>query len=546
MRWTAAPELKDPPTGADGERMVAMSWNVARQRLPPALQLLLFASCTYLVGLLSVEVFRPPGSTLAVWWPVAGMGLVATLIARAPERRWVVGAHLVTSAAINVTGGQELRVAVSALLLFGLLPMRQLPSRAEAGRVEVAGQWLLVTAVVLTVFAPTQRLPLVFLVVPALLWASLRSDVRVLAGQLVSTAGIAAAMTLRGGGPFAATGAAGATQTVADSVALVQLFAATVALVMLTTFLIVQGRREAAATVARRDRRLQLIHDQGLTGVVELQLAPDGLRLVSANRIAVGLLGGTNRRRATTRWCDLFVDDDRRTLRRGVEALIAGQLDSWHGELQSDGDAGPRWFEVALFLEPDPDGPQQFVAQMLDVTERRSIERHLQALALREPLTGLANRTLFFDRLDHALAAAPRTGRHAGLLVLDLDGFEPVNDRFGHRAGDTILVELARRLERHVRPGDTVARLGGDEFAVVLDQVDDPADVDATAHRLRTELRRPVLLEGGDRVDVGASIGWVTSVGADDAHELLHRADLSMYAAEQRAGGAQVPAGAGG
>ena len=595
--------------------MVFSSWVKVWQRLPSLLQLLVFAVSVYSVGLLSVMVFRPADSTLAVWWPAAGLGLVAVLVARRAHRPWVLFVHLVATAAINVTGGQELVVAgllglanaieifvivlllerggrdprrmhepedlwrfltavvagavsvallaalivgvaygtpvwstvrsiapshLSALLLFGLLPMRQLPSRSEAGRLEVLVQWVLVTGAVGLVFAPGQRIALVFVIVPTLLWATLRSGVRAVAFQLVTMAGLAAALTLRGGGPFAAAGADGAVRTVADSVALVQLFSATLALVMLTTFLVVQSRRETAATVARRDRRLRLLHERGLTGVVELQAVDCGLSVVSANRIAAGFLGGSRRTASGMLWCDLFVDAARQQLRTAVHALLADETDSWHGELQVDTDDGARWFEVALFLDPETQGPQRLVAQMLDVTARRSTEMRLSELALHDPLTGLANRTLLFDRLTHALSVAQRSNGHVGLLLLDLDAFKPINDRYGHQAGDAVLTEVARRLQRQVRPGDTVARLGGDEFAVVVDQLTDPAGIDALIERLRRDLREPVLA-GKDLVTVGVSMGAVTSAGTDDPYELIHQADVSMYAEKKRGLSQAVP-----
>ncbi|MCC5948682.1 MAG: diguanylate cyclase [Nitriliruptoraceae bacterium] len=579
------------------------------RRLPSALQLLCFALSVYATGLLSVAVFRPAGSTLAVWWPAAGLGLVAALVARRDQRRWVLLVHLVATAAINVTGGQGLAVAgllglanaieilvivrllerggrdprqmheqedlwwflaavsagavlvavlaaavvgiafdaplwpttrsvtpshLSALLLFGLLPMRQLPARAEAGRLEMLAQWAVVTGTVALVFAPGQRVALVFLIVPTLLWATLRSGVRTLALQLVTATALAAALTLRGGGPFAAGVAGSPIQSVRDSIALVQLFSTTLALVTMTTFLVVQGRRVTAARVARRDHRLRLIHERGLTGVVELQPDAGGLVVVGANRIATGFLGGSGILAGGTTWCALFVDEDRRKIRAAVDALLTGDVESWHGELQSVADDAPRWFEVALFPDPESEGPQRLVAQMLDVTERRSTEIRLSELALHDPLTGLANRTLLLDRLQQALAVARRSGEQVGLLVLDLDGFKPINDRYGHQAGDDILIEVSRRLRSQVRPGDTVARLGGDEFAIVLDQLTELDAVAATIERLRSRLREPMLV-GQQPVTVGVSLGAATSAGTDDPHELIHQADVSMYAEKRQA-----------
>jgi diguanylate cyclase (GGDEF)-like protein/PAS domain S-box-containing protein len=151
--------------------------------------------------------------------------------------------------------------------------------------------------------------------------------------------------------------------------------------------------------------------------------------------------------------------------------------------------------------------------------------------ALHDPLTGLANRALMQDRLQHALADR-RVRRHA-VLLLDLDDFKAVNDGAGHEAGDAVLTAVARRLESSVRPADTVARLGGDEFVVLMEDVEGYRDVVTVAERLLWALREPVV-RGDDRFTVGGSVG-VTLTDASDCRgmeALLRDADLAMYAAK--------------
>jgi diguanylate cyclase (GGDEF)-like protein len=152
--------------------------------------------------------------------------------------------------------------------------------------------------------------------------------------------------------------------------------------------------------------------------------------------------------------------------------------------------------------------------------------------ALHDPLTGLGNRVLFRERLEHALERCPRTDRDVAVLFVDVDDFKAVNDRFGHAHGDELLVALAGRLRALLRVEDTAARLGGDEFAVLLEEVADGADAVHVAERLLDELQRPVVVSGHE-VTVGASIGIATGcVAADD---LLRNADFAMYQA--KAGG---------
>lgn len=163
---------------------------------------------------------------------------------------------------------------------------------------------------------------------------------------------------------------------------------------------------------------------------------------------------------------------------------------------------------------------------------------HAQALeqrALHDPLTGLANRTLLGDRLAQALAQRATT---VAVMMLDLDDFKAVNDRFGHATGDEVLVGTAERFTSELRAGDTLARLGGDEFAVVAPGVKDAAVACAIADRLLGSLGAPVWLgsaRGGvDAVTVRASAGIaLAEAGACDARELMRRADVALYRAKE-------------
>jgi diguanylate cyclase (GGDEF)-like protein/PAS domain S-box-containing protein len=180
-----------------------------------------------------------------------------------------------------------------------------------------------------------------------------------------------------------------------------------------------------------------------------------------------------------------------------------------------------------------------------DISERKRSEartlataRKLEAqteeltqLALHDPLTGLANRTLMHDRLDRALASRAAC-RHA-VLLLDLDDFKSVNDVWGHGVGDAVLIEVARRLTACIRPTDTVARLGGDEFVVVIENVTDSQDAVDVARRILAQLDEPVQV-GDEQFLVTGSVGVTLTDGADgrSATELLRDADIAMYGAK--------------
>ena len=171
-----------------------------------------------------------------------------------------------------------------------------------------------------------------------------------------------------------------------------------------------------------------------------------------------------------------------------------------------------------------------------DTTERKRLERELEDRALHDYLTALPNRALFTDRLTHALRRGRRGGERVALLYVDLDRFKPINDRAGHRVGDELLCEVAKRLQSLVRDSDTVARLGGDEFAVLLETVEGERQALTAAERIVTLVRTPIVVDGEEH-QVGASVGIaVSSEETENPEQLVHQADLAMYEAKRRGG----------
>jgi diguanylate cyclase (GGDEF)-like protein/PAS domain S-box-containing protein len=163
-----------------------------------------------------------------------------------------------------------------------------------------------------------------------------------------------------------------------------------------------------------------------------------------------------------------------------------------------------------------------------DVTEQRSLEQKLEHQAFHDALTGLANRTLFRDRLSHALARAPRSGTKPVVMFLDLDDFKRVNDSVGHAAGDELLIAVSRRLQLCLRSGDTCARLGGDEFSVLIEDSTDAEEAMQMAQRIILTLQAPYQL-AGSTARVGVSIGIAVAEAADTEESVMRHADLAMY-----------------
>lgn len=183
-------------------------------------------------------------------------------------------------------------------------------------------------------------------------------------------------------------------------------------------------------------------------------------------------------------------------------------------------------------------GPAQgrVVVQLADITDQELAEQQLRWMALHDPLTGLANRTLFTDRLCQALAIARRDGGKVGVLFLDLDRFKGINDALGHAVGDRLLIHVAERLRQALRPGDSVARIGGDEFLVLCPGVADEQVLATVAHRLRDAVADALVL--GDQTLVAeASAGASISDGRDTAEAVIGRADAAMYRAKRNGNG---------
>jgi diguanylate cyclase (GGDEF)-like protein/PAS domain S-box-containing protein len=188
--------------------------------------------------------------------------------------------------------------------------------------------------------------------------------------------------------------------------------------------------------------------------------------------------------------------------------------------------------DEAFSMAEGADGRRVSQGLLVNRTDQKHLEEQLLYDALHDPLTGLANRALFRDHVERALARQPRSGTKVALLFIDLDDFKVVNDSLGHRASDRLLVEVAQRLSSAIRAGDVAARQGGDEFTVLLDQIKSVEDAVQSAERISAELGHSIELEGRSIV-IGLSVGIALADDQDtDADDLLAHADAAMYAAK--------------
>ena len=303
----------------------------------------------------------------------------------------------------------------------------------------------------------------------------------------------------------------------------------------------ITARKVAESARRRTEARLARIAE---TAADAIMLYDAGGHIIFANAAAARVFG-----RPVEELWSLSYDDPQwgdsaldgtplplgQTVFRRVERDRAALYDFEYQVKRPDGET----VAVSVNATPLPEDNGRFggvVASFSDITQRRQMEEKLNYQAFHDPLTGLANRALMNNRLGHVLASGGRQVSESAVLFIDLDNFKWVNDSLGHDAGDVLLCQVAARLKKTLRAGDTPARFGGDEFVVLLSHIENPAYAFAAAERIVALLSEPFDLEGRE-VFTSPSIGLAISEPGMDADTLLRHADAAMYEAKRRGKG---------
>ena len=303
---------------------------------------------------------------------------------------------------------------------------------------------------------------------------------------------------------------------------------------LLAIFRDVTDDRLATDTVRNSEARLRAVFNQAAIAIALLDL--DGFFL-EVNPAVERLLGYDGVGLIGRRWNAFSPPEDHDQTARMIAALQAHERENVTIEqrfVRHDGRV--LWTMLTISRVDNPTGPAGLIAMLQDITERRALEAQLTWQAFHDPLTNLANRALFRERVDRALSQRAATPGSVAVLFLDLDNFKTINDSMGHAAGDQLLFEVGRRLLNATRGCDTVARLGGDEFAILIDNVRVAADCVRVAERVLLSMQTPVQLDGAE-VTVSTSIGIVRDAGDETADDILRNADVAMYNAKQRGKG---------
>ena len=300
-------------------------------------------------------------------------------------------------------------------------------------------------------------------------------------------------------------------------------------------------RQALAATHARTERRQ---HEQALRiseeryalaargandGLWDWDLVSDDLYLSERWHAMLGS-DGSQPGTSPQRWLGRIHADDLTRFRASLDAHLRGEVEHLEIEIRvRHEDGGERWLLVRGIALRDRAGAAVRIAgSMADVTTRKQLEARLVRLVEYDELTGLLNRAFFMDRLTHAIARAPRQGFTVAMLFLDVDDLKVVNDSLGHDVGDELLRQIAARLGRTIRAGDTAARLGGDEFAVLLENIHAEAEACLAAERIVASMQAPIVI-GEHEIRPTFSVGVsLSSLGRDSSETLMRHADLAM------------------
>jgi diguanylate cyclase (GGDEF)-like protein/PAS domain S-box-containing protein len=293
-------------------------------------------------------------------------------------------------------------------------------------------------------------------------------------------------------------------------------------------------RREAEAALKESEEQFRLTFEMAPIGMAISTLKGKFKRV---NQALCDSLGYAQAELLTLSFAEISHAEDWEIHRNLEQQLIQGQESDFQIEkrfIAKDGRIVDSLLKVALVCDADGK-PLHFNNQIVDITERKQMEKQLLHDALHDALTGLPNRALFMDRLEQQLKRSQNQDNYLfAVLFLDLDRFKVVNDSVGHLVGDKLLIEIARRLEKSIAPTDTVARLGGDEFTILLENIASKSEATLVAESIYQTLSFPFNIDGYELFTT-ASIGIaLSSQGYEKPAEILRDADLTMYSAKEQ------------
>ncbi|MBK5227507.1 MAG: PAS domain S-box protein [Actinobacteria bacterium] len=294
-----------------------------------------------------------------------------------------------------------------------------------------------------------------------------------------------------------------------------------------TTSRDVTERKHTERALKEAEERFRSAFDFAAIGMS--MVSEDG-RFIRVNRSLCRILGYVEAELLGMTFQEITHPEDLEKDVRYTHQVLAGEIDHYQMEkryVHADGHYVWALLSVSSARDSESDRPM-FISQIQDITDRKAAEEKLADLALQDPLTGLPNRRLLWDRIEHALDRTGRRAESLAVLFMDLDDFKRVNDRFGHSVGDEVLRQTANRLTTVLRSGDTLARLGGDEFVIVCEDLLDGRVLDSILTRIDEAMAPPMDI-GPLRLTVSLSAGVALPEPGAGVDDVVAQADRSMY-----------------
>ncbi|MPZ70802.1 MAG: PAS domain S-box protein [Actinobacteria bacterium] len=289
----------------------------------------------------------------------------------------------------------------------------------------------------------------------------------------------------------------------------------------------VTERKHTESALREAEERFRSAFDFAAIGMA--LLSEEG-RFIRVNRSLCRFLGLTEYELLAKTFQEITHPEDLEKDVRYVQQILSGEIDHYQMEKRYVHAEGHYvWGILSVSLTTDSEtGRPMFISQIQDITDRKAAEAKLADYALHDALTGLPNRRLLWDRVQHALDRSGRRAESLAVLFMDLDDFKTINDRFGHSVGDDVLRQVADRLTSALRSGDTLARLGGDEFVIVCEDLLDVSVLDSILTRIDEVMAAPVDV-GPLRLRISLSTGVALPEQGAGVDDVLAQADRSMY-----------------
>jgi diguanylate cyclase (GGDEF)-like protein/PAS domain S-box-containing protein len=284
------------------------------------------------------------------------------------------------------------------------------------------------------------------------------------------------------------------------------------------------------ADLRESEEKFRLISASSKAGIFQLNNEGD---CVYANEELTVITGLKNSEILANNWLSVIHPDDQSTINSKWHNMLANdQAININCRIQND---NINWISGHIGLLKSTDNQLiGYLGTIIDITEIKNAQVQLEQMAFYDTLTGLANRRLFRNRLEHVINNLNREGNSLGLILLDLDNFKNINDSLGHDSGDALLTLIAERLQLCVRASDTVARLGGDEFAIILPGISSSLAASHVAEKIINTLKQPIVLKETEiRVTASAGISMAPE-DSSNAEELVKNADLALYRAKDQ------------